>query len=436
MNFVAAAILALIAFAGCAPTVRMQVDRAPNWNTAGIRRVAVMPFEHDRSFEQERIARHLTATAAASVSQMGRFTVVSEAEVLRLRYRGESLENHVDALFSGEILDIRGRDSSYVSQRYDPETRQAVDVTVYEREVALTVSYSLERTRDGSIVGMATRTARAGDTKLNFHELRPVSHLLQQCNVLAGLARNLAPYTVIEVRTLMTEKSKDKDLRERMKAAAAQVKRQNYKTAHDMYMKIYGEYGTFAAIYNAAITQEALGETRGAISLMEKASLETGNPRAKTEVTRLTKRLREQETVDTEHKNAARQIDRATEHASSEALKILPFGARVWLVNNERNERDLASSVADGVAAALIRRGVIVVDRENSELIEREFLKQMSGGVSDSDILNAGGRAGANMIVIIAISGTGSMRRLQMRILDVEKGVPILQSDAGSRWNL
>ena len=96
----------------------------------------------------------------------------------------------------------------------------------------------------------------------------------------------------------------------------------------------------------------------------------------------------------------------------------------------------LAASAADGITAALIRRGVIVVDRENSELIEGELTQQMSGGVADSDILSAGNKAGANTIIIIAISGTGSMRRLQMRILDVESGVPLLQSDVGGKWDL
>jgi len=432
----ALAALSALTLTGCAPIVRMQVDRAPNWNTAGIRRIAVMPFEHNRSYEQEQIARHLTNAASVQIMQTGQFTMVSEAEVLRLRYRRESVENHVDALLTGRVIDIGVRDSSYIGQRYDRETKQSVDVTVYEREVFLTVSYSLERTRDGSIVGMVTRTKRAGDTKYSYYDLRIVPHLLQQCHVLWSLSRDLAPYTVTERRTLMVEKSKDKNLNSQMKAAAEQVRQQSYKTALGMYMKIYGEYGIFSAIYNAAIMQEALGETREAIGLMERASLETGNPRAKSEIARLTKRVQEQEVVDTEYRDAARQIDRAIEHASSEALKTLPPGSRVWLVNNERQERALASSVADGISAALIRRGVIVVDRENADLIEREMLQQMSGGVSDSDILSAGNRAGANMIVIIAISGTGSMRRLQMKILDVEKGVPILQSDAGGKWDL
>ncbi|MCL2182122.1 MAG: hypothetical protein FWB85_01455 [Chitinispirillia bacterium] len=437
-NRIAVAVLtaALLALAGCAPTIRMQVERPPNWNTSGIKRIAVMPFEHDRSRDQEHIARFLTASATTAVTQTGQFTLVSDSEIQRLQYRRESIENHVDALFSGKILDIQYRDSSYITQVYDPDTKQTYETTAYDREVTLTVTYSLERARDGSVVGTATRTARAADTQKDYNYLKAVPQLLQQCRVLAGLPRDLAPYTVVETRTLMTEKTKDKALKEKMKNAAAHVSGQNYKTALNSYMAIYGEYGTFAAIYNASIMQEALGDTRAAIDLMSQASTETGNPQARNELARLTKRLQEQETVDTDYKETVRQIDRAIAHASGEAMKILPPGARVWIVNNEKSERALASSVADGVTSALIKKSVIIVDRENSELIEREFLQQMSGGVSDTDILSAGNQAGANIIIIIAITGTGSMRRLQMRILDVEKGVPILQSDAGGSWDL
>jgi len=430
--FVAAALL----LGGCAPGVQMQVERAPNWNTAGVKRVAVMPFEYGRYRDEAEIARFLTTEAMTRVRQTNRFTLISDAEVDRLRRGGESLSNHVDALLTGKILSVESRDSSYISQRYDSESKQDVDVMVYTREVELTVSYSLELSRDGSLAGIATKTGRASDMQYSYNSLKHTSRMLQECNVLRGIGRDLAPYTVNETRFLMNEKTKDKELKEKMKAALAQVRQNSYRSALTAYLKVYDEYGNFAAIYNAAVMQEALGDLQAAIDLMDKAATETGNPTARKEITRLQHRVQEQETVETEHRGSGRLIDRVIAHASSEAIRALPPSAKVWLVGRDGGEQNLMAAVVDGISSALIKSGVIVVDRENAALIERELLLQMSGSVSDSDLLRAGNQAGANMIVIAAITGTGSMRRLQLRILDVEKGVPLLQSDTGEKWNL
>ena len=434
----AAAFVAAFLLGGCAPGIQMQVERAPNWNTAGVKRVAVMPFEHGRGREEAEAARFLTNDAMTRVRQTNRFTLISDAEVSRLRLSGEDISNHVDALFTGKILSIESRDSSYVGQRYDSEAKRNVDIVVYTREVELTLTYSLELARDGSLVGISTKTGRASDMQYSSHSLKQPSRMLQECNVLRGIGRDIAPYTVSETRFLMNEKTKDKELKEKMRAALAHVQQGSYRSALAAYLKIYDDYGTLAAIYNAAIMQEGLGDLQAAIGLMERAASETGNPAANREIARLNARVREQETVDNEYKapGPGRLIDKVIAHASGEAIRVLPPNARVWLVDKEDGDRNLTAAVADGIISALIRSGVIVVDRENAALITRELLLQMSGSVSDSDLLRAGNQAGANTIITIAVTGTGSMRRLQLRILDVEKGVPLLQSDTGEKWNL
>jgi hypothetical protein len=61
---------------------------------------------------------------------------------------------------------------------------------------------------------------------------------------------------------------------------------------------------------------------------------------------------------------------------------------------------------------------------------------QMSGYVKDEDFVSIGNAVGANVIVSIDITGTGSMRRLQVRVLDLEKRIPIFQSDTSDGWKL
>jgi len=56
--------------------------------------------------------------------------------------------------------------------------------------------------------------------------------------------------------------------------------------------------------------------------------------------------------------------------------------------------------------------------------------------VSDAEMVRIGNAAGAKTIVIIGIAGSGAMRRLQVRVLDIERGIPIMQSDTDERWQL
>jgi len=400
-----------------------------------MRRIAVMPFENSFSGGQD-IANHLTQDAISRLTGTGHFTIISAAEVDRLRRSGESLANHVDAVLTGRVMNIQQSGVQSHTTQLKNKDGSTSTYTIYTLEVALEVSYSLERTRDGSLLGTTSRTATAKDTQGDPGRLKSVSQLLRQCNVLRGLVGNMAPHTVKETRMLMNEKTGDKVLREQMKSAAAHVTQRSYKAALDAYMKIYEETNSFAAAYNASMMLEALRNTRAALDLMHRAAQSTGNPTAQNEIARLNKQLQNQETLETEHRGAVRPIEKTTAYALNEAQSHLPSNARVWIINNSATERELASAVIDNMTAMFMNAGITIVDREHTQLIERELRQQFSGSVGDNDILKAGKLAGANTIIIIAVSGVGSMRRLQMRILDVERGVPLLQSGTDSNWEL
>jgi hypothetical protein len=68
--------------------------------------------------------------------------------------------------------------------------------------------------------------------------------------------------------------------------------------------------------------------------------------------------------------------------------------------------------------------------------MEAEHNIQMSGIVSDNDFISVGNAAGANTIVVIGITGTGALRRLSVRVLDIERRIPIFQSDTGEKWEI
>jgi hypothetical protein len=252
---------------------------------------------------------------------------------------------------------------------------------------------------------------------------------------LTFLGQDIAPHTVTENRALAKDKSKDKVLQAEMKDALAQVKEGNYKAALEAYLGIYEQYKSFAAAENASILHEAFGDTQIAANFMRRVFDETGNPRALEVLARLNRILQDQATLASDYSDAGNQTERVAVFASGEIQKVLPRDARVWIYNNAMTN-PMAVAVVDNITSDFIRKGIRVVDRQNIALIEAEQKLQMSGFVSDNDFVSIGNAAGANIIAVIDITGTGAIRRLQVRVLNIERGVPIMQSDTSEKWQL
>jgi hypothetical protein len=253
---------------------------------------------------------------------------------------------------------------------------------------------------------------------------------------LAGLARDVAPYMATETRTLMEEKSGGKELKAKMKETMGLVKNRNYSMALTEFLAIHENYASFAAAYNAAIMYEVLGDAPAAAALMANVYNKTGNPSAHTALNRLTRDIQQQTLLAGEYNTSQGQRDRVIVHAVGEIHRILPQGAKLWIINNSTSEKSLADSIVDGIISGLVKNGVTVVDRENSKLVEAEQKFQMSGSVSDADFVGIANAAGANLLAVVSVAGTSSLRRLQVRVLDIEKRTYLLQSDAGDKWKL
>jgi hypothetical protein len=429
----------LLVLAGCATTVSLSVQRVPTMNTAGLRRIAIMPFKtSDKSYLQTEIAQYLTVTATSKIRGTNYFTLVDYSEIERLQRNGENIGNHVDALFTGQILSMTTMDSNHVVERTDPETKNKIYETVYDREVELSFNYSFIRVRDGTIVDVISKQGKASDHKNEQYRLNTASQLVQGIvnSRLSSLARDVAPYTAIESRALLSEKTRDKELKIKMKDITTIVKSGNYKAALNAYLNLYDDYNIFSAIHNAAVMQEALGDTPAAIALMERAINETGNPQAYNVLARLNRSLQEQSLLANEYGDTRDQKNKVADYAVGEMQKILPPGAKVWVFNNSKEEKALASTVTDEIIVGLMKNGVVIVDRRSSRLIEAEQRFQMSGYVSDDDFVSIGNAEGANTLAIVAITGVSSLRRLQLRVVDIEKRTNIFQSDTGDNWKL
>lgn len=443
MSVVTALLVWGMSLAGCATTVTLPVEHLPAMNTAGIKRIAIMRFETtDDSSQQKEIAGFLTSTATARIMDANYFTLVDPSEVERLQKSGESLENHIDALFIGQVISLNSKDSSAREERIrynDNGTTSTYSVTVYKRETNVVFSYNFKRTRDGSLVGAVTKQGELYDSDENQSNLQSASALAQSIvqTELKNLAREVAPYTVTEKRTLMDETSKIKDLKSRMKAVRKVVeKERSYKSALKEYLALYQQYNSFAAGYNAAILYEVLGDLENAVAQMQTLESETGNPQAGEELARLRRAVQDRDTLTGAYKGTKTRNDTLIAQMVETIRRNLPENPQVAVMNNTKIEAALTDTFVDGITSGLRDQGITIVDRNNTALLSAEKQYQMSGEVSDADFVGIGNAAGVNRFVLVAISGTSNLRRLQVRILDVGTGTIIYQSPQSDDMNL
>lgn len=299
--------LALFFFlAGCATTVPVKTERLPNLNTAGVSRIAVMPFKtaSDEKIYRD-IAIHAAKTANARIKEMNFFTVIESDEIDRLTNSGQNLGDNVDALFSGEIKHIRVDSDEHETvtiTKTDEDETEVVFNSVYRTRAELEFNYYITFVRDGRIAGPLTVK---GSKRLSAVESIPSPE-----SMLAGivdeqfkfLGRDLAPYTIIENRALAKEKIiNDSTLKAKMKDAQMLVKAGNYLGAIDSYLGIYETYKSLAAAKNAVTLYEAMEHYESAVTFMQKVVRETGEQTARETLARLMGIVRDQEVLTAEY---------------------------------------------------------------------------------------------------------------------------------------
>jgi len=303
---------ALILTTGCATAIKLEVERPPQLNTAGIKRIAVMPFEGEGKYTYDtkssgllgtivnkavanlesdnysNVADHATYVAANKIQQMNHFTLVPSSEIKRLQSNNQDIGDHVDALFTGKIININwGRDTE----------KNKEGETIYVTNVEVNFSYHLVLAKDGNLAGPVFKTGKKEDKRKKDYPSGPLMVREAISNELNYLYRDLVPHTVTEKRTF----KEDKALKSEMKNALALVKAKNYKAALEAYLKIYEQHKSLAAAENASIMYESFGDIKAAADLMQRAFDDTGNPDIKKAIARLNKILQDRATIASDY---------------------------------------------------------------------------------------------------------------------------------------
>jgi hypothetical protein len=425
--------LVFILTTGCTTSIQLAVQRPPNLNTAGVKRIAIMPFEANSGAYRE-MAQYATTVATNRIQELNYFTLINPSDIERLKRNNQNIESYVDAQFVGQITWINIKNETHRGS-YKTRDGKTVYYTDYITNVEIEFNYSMVLARDSRIIGPVSK--KKSNSSSSRDSYPSSSDLLRAIidDQLRYLGRDIAPYTAIETRTFAEENSQDKALKDEMKNALTQVKERNYRPALDAYLGIYERYKNIAAAENVSILYESLGEIQTAANYMQGVLNETGNPRARTILDRLNRILQDQTTIASDYGDTRDQTKKIADLASEEIQKVLPRNAKVWIYNSTVSN-PISVAVVDNITSGFISKNISVVDRQNTALIEAEQKINTSGFVSDDDFLSIGNAVGANTIVIIGVTGTGSMRRLQVRVLDIEKSVPIMQSDTSEKWKI
>ena len=435
-NIVISLVLMLtLSLTSCATSITLRVQRRPAMDTTGIQRIAIVPFETTgRGALHRNAAQYATTLVTDRIRATNSFTLVSPSIINDARKRNENIENYVDALFTGQITRIDEKTTSHQGKKKNDDG-EMVDYTYYVREVDVEFNYSFVRARDGTIVGPVSKTGSANDTNENINDLVSIEALVNRTidNQLKNLYRDVAPYTTTVSRDL--EKEKNKELKYQMDEALAQVKAGNYAAARQSYLSIWELNQSVAAAVNASILYEAMGETLYAADFMQQVLTVTGSPRARDVLARLNMELAEMAGLE-QFNNTRSSLEKITNHAVSEVRKVLPAESRLWVHNNATANRNLANDVVDNMISGFLSCGIAVVERQMIDMVLKEQNFQMEGNVSDNDYVSIGHLAGANIIVITDIAGTGAGRRLHVRVLDIRTGNVIMQSGTGIEWRL
>jgi len=432
----------LMAVTGCATTVDLQVQRPPALNTLGIQRLAVMPFSTtDNSSLQRQSAAFLMNESLARIQATNHFTMINASEIERVRSSRGNIENLADALFSGQVISVSVQDSSNPGSRTYKDKNGNMHTetwTTYSRAVRMSFNYGLTRTRDGSMIGPLSKTFQTSTSVQDDRAKLPSAESMIQGlirNNMAGLGRDVAPYTATERRSFMRETSSDKVLKQRMKDVDALIKAGNYKSAQDGFLKIYQDTGSFAAGYNTALLIEIQGDLEGAAAFMRRLSNETGSPQAAAEIARLQKAMDDAGLLETYKVNQT-QRDKVIALMVDTLPSKMPNRPRIALINISQNAKELAEQVINGMINGFVSKNITVVDRNNRALLEMERNYQLSGNVDDKEIVSIGHEAGVNAFVLVSVTGSGGSRRLSVQMLDVERGTVLYQSPQTDEMNL
>jgi hypothetical protein len=384
----------MLNLAGCATYVPVKSVRPPTIDTSGIQRLAIKPFENRSGIggpDSVQLTRYLTETAERIIKNTGKFTIVAPTDP------------NADGVFIGEMRSLVIKDTQDRRERKDKEGKIHIQI-IYNRDVYLEFSYSVISSRTdmpvGTVIKQGSNSSSGSGSAVNLTDTLKLAKSIVDFQI-RSLTRDITPTIVSADRQLLNETSKDKEVKQRMKAALASVKNGNYEEAIRQYDEIYGEYGSNAARTNAGILRESIASETAARAELNRLFSDTNG-----------------------------LVDKAGKNAIDTLYSKVPAGSNIMIMKTSSTERNMINYVVDQMTKNVVQAGKLnVVDRSNQALIDAEMQYQLTGNVDDNSMVSIGHQLGVQYIVTCWISGAKSLRRLNLKIMNIETAQIIDQTD-------
>jgi hypothetical protein len=378
----------------CSTSVPIKSVKMPTIDTSGIQRLAIKPFENKSGVGGSvgaQLTQYLTDKATQMITATGKFTIVAPTDP------------NAEGVFTGVIRSIGSKDSQQRSEYKDANGNTQTTIT-YKRDVSLEFSYSIISSRTdmpvGTVLKQGSASASSSESSDKVTDELTLAKRIADSQM-SKLTQDIVPHIVSEDRKLMKETSKDKAVKALMKEALALVKNRNYGGAIEQYDKISSEYGSVAAKTNADILRQAIASDAAATK-------------------QLTDLFSDKDGL----------AEKATKNAIDELNTKLPDGANITIMKTQSTEGTMLDYVVDQMTKTVVQAGKLtVIDRSNQALIRAEKQFQLSGEVSDDSIISIGQELGVQYIVLCWISGEKSLRRLNIKVLNVETAQITDQAD-------
>ena len=294
-------ILSVLLLASCATTVNVRLTRPAQLDLNGAKTIAILPFKpcsYYREYNSEAsIGRKIVVnsfyqifeikdpneqTAIDSLrSQVERglldspyIKLVSAESVERSLKKGSL--NPADVYLTGEVTYFDVSDSRH-EERKKVREAQGDRLAEYQihnywvREVNFNFRYQIVDSSTEKVIGYREVRCNESSSKYESRNALPGAYSLIESDVKASarkILQELQPYTVTKSIKLLESKTKDKELKARMKAADKLADNSQLAKASEEFTKIYEDTGLVEAGYNAAILQEALGNFGTAEKMM------------------------------------------------------------------------------------------------------------------------------------------------------------------------
>lgn len=291
-------------FFSCATTVNVQLTRPAKLDLNGAKTIAVLPIkpyayyrEYDahsgtellintfyQLFEinnpdEEAAIRTLRGEIENGLAKSPYIKLINSDEVELAQKKGYL--NPADVYLIGEVSYFNIDDRVYEERKL---VKAATETTAAEyifekhwiRDVDFRFRYQIVDSRNNCVISYSKIDCQATSDNYERRSLLPSAYKLIESKIryaAKSILKELQPYVVTKSISLLEAKTKDKALKERMKAADELAGNSMLKKASEEFSNIYKETGLVEAGYNAAILQEALGN----LSLAESMMLEVYN---------------------------------------------------------------------------------------------------------------------------------------------------------------